>query len=322
MSSLTPHGLHHVTAVTADAQTNLDFYTRVLGMRLVKQTVNQDDVSAYHLFFADGEGSPGSDLTFFEWKLPREVRGNNSLTRTSLRVSAASLDWWAEWLRDQGVQHGAPTERGGRPALDFEDPEGQRLSLIGEAGADASARPWALSRVPAEHQIRGLGPVELTVPRLSPTDRVLEQVYGLVAAGRYADPQSAQHTVHVYSMGDGGAHAELHLRVRRDLAPARSGAGGVHHLALRVHDHQYHDWTRKLTELGLQTSGEVDRFWFRSLYYREPQGVLIELATDGPGFTADEPLATLGHALVLPPALEGRRAEIQAGLRPLEWKES
>ena len=318
MSSLIPHGLHHVTAVTADAQANLNFYTRVLGMRLVKQTVNQDDVSAYHLFFADGEGSPGSDLTFFEWQLPREVRGNNSITRTSLRVAAASLEWWAGWLRGQGVQHGGLTERGGRPALDFEDPEGQRLSLIGEAGADASARPWALSAVPREHQIRGLGPSELTVPRLSPTDRVLERAYGLTLSGEYPDPDSAQHTVHVYSMGDGGAHAELHVRVRPDLAPARSGAGGVHHLALRVQDDQYHAWSEKFASLGLQTSGEVDRFWFRSLYYREPQGVLIELATDGPGFATDEPLATLGERLVLPPFLEARRAQIEAGLTPLE----
>jgi glyoxalase family protein len=316
--SLVPHGLHHLTAVTADAPANLEFYTRVLGMRLVKQTVNQDDVSAYHLFFADGVGSPGSDLTFFEWKLPREVRGNNSISRTSLRVSEASLSWWAGHLNGQGVQHAGPATRGGRPALDFEDPEGQRLSLVADDAHSDPPQPWDRSRVPAEHQIRGLGPVELTVPSLSPTNRVLERAYGLVQTGEYPDPEQAEHTVHVFSMGLGGAHAELHLRVRPDLAPARSGAGGVHHVALRVQDEQYHQWTEQLGALGLRSSGEVDRFWFRSLYYREPQGILIELATDGPGFATDEPLETLGQKLVLPPFLEGRRAQIEAGLTPLE----
>ncbi|KEF35356.1 MULTISPECIES: ring-cleaving dioxygenase [Deinococcus] len=311
---LIPHGLHHVTAVTANARANLDFYTRVLGLRLVKKTVNQDDVSAYHLFFADGVGSPGSDLTFFEWPVPPEGRGNNSISRTGLRVPAGSLDWWAGHLRGQGLEV-TPVTRAGRAHLDFADPEGQRLSLVegGPAGVT-----WERSTVPAEHQILGLGPAELTLPGLFPTERVLTRVYGLHAAGAYPDPEDPSRTVHIYAMGEeGGPHAELHLRVAPSLPPARPGAGGVHHLALRVRDEDYPVWAAHLAGLGLRTSGEVDRHWFRSVYFREPQGILIELATDGPGFAVDEDPAHLGETLVLAPFLEPHRAQIEAGLTPL-----
>ncbi|WP_221090358.1 ring-cleaving dioxygenase [Deinococcus aquaedulcis] len=312
--SLVPHGLHHVTAVTANARENLRFYTGVLGLRLVKKTVNQDDVTAYHLFYADAEGSPGSDLTFFEWPVPPEQRGNHSISRTSLRVPEGSLDWWQARLEGQGLRV-APVTRAGRLHLDFQDPEGQRLSLVegGPAGV-----PWAGSPVPAEHQILGLGPVELTLPNLFPTGRVLEKAYGLHAADTYADPEGEARSIHVYRMGEGGPHAELHLRLDPALPPARPGAGGVHHLALRVPDDQYHAWEAHLRGLGLRTSGEVDRHWFRSIYYREPQGVLIELATDGPGFAVDEDPAHLGETLILAPFLEPRRAQIEAGLTPLE----
>ncbi|MFC6659438.1 VOC family protein [Deinococcus multiflagellatus] len=297
-SSLVPHGLHHVTAVTANARENLRFYTGVLGLRLVKKTVNQDDVTAYHLFYADAEGSPGSDLTFFEWPVPPEEPGNHSISRTSLRVPPGSLGWWQARLEGQGLRV-TPVTRAGRPHLDFQDPEGQRLSLVegGPAGV-----PWADSPVPAEHQLLGLGPVELTLPNLFPTGRVLEKAYGLHAAGTYADPEGEARSIQVYRMGEGGPHAELHLRLDPALPPARPGAGGVHHLALRVADDQYHAWDAHLRGLGLRTSGEVDRHWFRSIYYREPQGVLIELATDGPGFAVDEDPAHLGETLILAPS--------------------
>ncbi|PTA69628.1 ring-cleaving dioxygenase [Deinococcus arcticus] len=313
-SPLAPHGLHHVTAVTANARENLRFYTGVLGLRLVKKTVNQDDVTAYHLFYADAEGSPGSDLTFFEWPVPPEQPGNNSISRTSLRVPEGSLDWWQTRLDAQGLPV-ARVVRAGRIHLDFADPEGQRLSLVegGPAGV-----PWEGSTVPREHQIHGLGPVELTLPNLFPTGRVLEKAYGLSAAGTYPDPEDAGRTIHVYRMGEGGPHAELHLRLDPALLPARPGAGGVHHLALRVQDDQYHAWDAHLRGLGLRTSGEVDRHWFRSVYYREPQGVLIELATDGPGFAVDEDPAHLGETLILAPFLEPRRRQIEAGLTPLD----
>jgi glyoxalase family protein len=311
-------GLHHLTAVTAQARTNLHFYTDTLGMRLVKRTVNQDDVSAYHLFYADGVASPGSDLTFFDWAhAPRELRGRQSITRTGLRVdSVASLEWWADRLAEHDVAHGDVTERHGRAVLDFEDFEGQRLSLV--ADASGQAHSWQRSPVPAEHQIRGLGPVTMTIARPEPTERVLIQVMGMQGAGSYPDPDSPQHTVHVYAMAGEGAAAELHVAVRPDLPFAQPGAGGVHHVAFRVPTFEDHRaWEQHLSQRGVRHSGMIDRYYFRSLYFREPNGVLFELATDGPGFDADEPMETLGERLALPPFLEPHRAQIEAGLKPL-----
>ncbi len=309
--SLKVHGIHHVTAVTAQASQNLEFYTGILGLRLVKKTVNQDDVRAYHLFYADDAGSPGSDLTFFDWPAARERRGNNSVTRTGLRVPTGSAAWWAELFREKGVTADA-SEQGGRTVLDFEDPEGQRLSLVEDEGV--SEHPVA-NAIPAEHQIMGLGPVTLTVPGPFPTDQVLERAYGMTKAGTYSGPEGE---THVFQMDAAGPHGELHLVVRPSLSPHRPGAGGTHHVAFRIRDEEYSAWDAHLTGLGLQTSGEVERYYFRSIYYREPNGVLLELATDGPGFSADEPRETLGQKLSLPPFLEGRRAEIEAGLKPLE----
>ena len=167
-------GIHHVTAITADAPGNVDFYARVLGLRLVKKTVNQDDVSAYHLFYADGRGSPGTDLTFFDWPVGRERRGTHSITRTGLRVAGAdTLAWWRQRLQEQGVTHSDIVERDGRLTLDLEDPEGQRLSLIDDGGQGEESHPWERSPVPAAHQIRGLGPITLSVPDLAATELVL-----------------------------------------------------------------------------------------------------------------------------------------------------
>lgn len=316
-------GFHHLTAVSADIRENKRFYTRTLGMRLVKRSVNQDDVSAYHLFYADSVGSPGSDITFFDWTVPRERRGNNTVTRTGLRVrDESSLGYWKARFAELNVTHGEIHERDGRPVLDFEDHEGQRLSLSPDGGAGDAPVPWGGSPVPAEHQIRGLGPVTMTVPNLRNTDLVLQKVMNLRPLREYPNPESPAHTVHVYEMGDpaqAGPHAELHVAVRPDLAPASPGAGGVHHVAFRTpDDEQYHAWTEHFRHFGLQTSGEVDRFWFRSLYFREPNGVLYEIATDGPGFGVDEDMQTLGEKVILPPFLEGQREQILAGLKPID----
>ena len=316
MSTTTPspHGLHHLTAVTASAPANHAFYAGLLGMRLVKKTVNQDDVGAYHLFYGDGVGSPGSDITFFEWSLPRERRGSRSVVRTGLRVAGESaLDWWAARFAARGIAHNPVTLRDGRASLDFEDPEGQRLALVDDGGA-GEAHAWAGTDVRPEHQIRGLGPMTLAVPDLSPTDAVLTGVLGL---RRERDFEEASRTVHVYAMGAGGAAAELHVAVDAG-APAQPGAGGVHHVALRVPDAEYDAWAARLKTLRVPNSGPVNRYYFRSLYFREPGGILFELATDGPGFDADEPLDRLGEELALPPFLEPRRAEIEAGLEPLD----
>ena len=311
-------GIHHLTAVSANIRENHLFYTRTLGMRLVKRSVNQDDVSAYHLFYADAVGSPGSDLTFFDWPVPRERRGTRSIARTHLRVAGAeTLEWWAGHLRGKGVAAGEVVERDGRLTLDLEDPEGQRLSLIDDGGA-GEAHPWDRSPVPAEHQVRGLGPIVLSVPRLAPTDALLRRALDMRPVRTYPHPENAQHTVHVYEMGAGGPAAELHVAEQPGLPVAQPGAGGVHHVAFRIPDADYDAWAARLNELRIPNSGEVDRFWFHSLYFREPNGILFEIATDGPGFAVDEDAATLGEKVVLPPFLEGRRASIVANLKPID----
>ncbi len=308
-------GIHHLTAVTANAPGNHAFYTEALGMRLVKKTVNQDDVSAYHLFYADGLASPGTDLTFFDWPVGPERRGTNSIVRTGLRVAGAdTLAWWQERLCSFGVTQEPVCERDGRTTLDFTDPEGQRLSLVDDGGV-GPAHAWEPSPVPAERQIRGLGPIELSVLDLDATERLLTDVMGMRRARTYDDGGTA---VHVYAMGEGGPAAELHVRVEPDLPPAQPGAGGVHHVAFRTpNEATYNACFERLRALRVPSSGPVDRFYFKSLYFREPNGILFEIATDGPGFATDEPLESLGERLALPPFLEPRRREIEAGLKPL-----
>jgi glyoxalase family protein len=313
-------GIHHLTAVTADVRGNHRFYTQVMGMRLVKRSVNQDDVSAYHLFYSDAAGSPGNDLTFFDWSVPRERRGTHSVTRTSLRVDgAASLEWWSARLAEHGVAAGGIAERDGRLTLDFEDPEGQRLALVDDGGLGDEPVPWERSPVPAEHQVRGLGPIVMSVPDLRRTDPVLTRVMGMRPTREYPHPEDARNTVHVYEMGEGGPHAELHVAVQPGLPVVAPGAGGVHHVAFRTPtEDEYHAWTARLAEMRVPNSGEIDRYYFRSLYFREPNGVLFEIATDGPGFAVDEDPATLGESVVLPPFLEPRRAAIVANLKPID----
>jgi glyoxalase family protein len=311
-------GIHHLTAVSADARGNRNFYTRVLGLRLVKKTVNQDDVSAYHLFYADGLGSPGTDITFFDWPAATERRGTHSIVRTALRVAGRdTLDWWAGRLGTEGVKHDGVATVDGRDTLAFEDPEGQRLALVDDGGAGES-HPWERSPVPAEHQVRGLGPITLSVPDLGPTRVALEKVLNMREVRTYGAGNGAGTGIHVFAMGEGGPAAELHVAVEPHLPPARPGRGGVHHVAFRTPDEDEYDrWAERLGSLGIPNSGKVDRFYFRSLYFREPNGILFEIATDGPGFHADEPIETMGERLSLPPFLEHRRADIEAGLKPI-----
>ena len=314
------HGIHHLTAVSASIRENLRFYTRVMGMRLVKRSVNQDDTSAYHLFYADAVGTPGTDLTFFDWAMPREQRGTHSIVRTSLRViGRESLDWWAAHLDDNDVSHGGVIERDDRLTLDLEDPEGQRLSLVDDGGRGDKPTPWKQSPVPATHQIRGLGPIVMSVPDIRRTDPILTRVMGMQHAREYRNDLDAQHVVHVYSMHGDGPHAELHVAVQPDLPFARLGAGGVHHVAFRTPtEGEYHAWFDRLNSMGVRNSGEIDRYYFRSLYFREPNGILFEIATDGPGFSVDEDPATLGDKVALPPFLEPDREAIVAHLKPID----
>jgi glyoxalase family protein len=310
-------GIHHLTAVSADASGNHAFYTKTLGMRLVKKTVNQDDVSAYHLFYADAQASPGSDITFFDWPVGRERRGTHSITRTALRIAGeGTLEWWKRRFEAEGVQHADIVERDTRLVLDFEDFEGQRLSLVDDGGA-GPAHPWDRSPVPTEYQIRGLGPITMSVPDLKPTDLVVRRVLNMEQVREYRTPDTADSWTHVYQMGQGGAAAELHVAVQPDLPAAGQGAGAVHHVAFRIPDADYEAWADRLNQVRLPSSGPVDRFYFRSLYFREPNGILFEIATDGPGFATDESMDALGEKLSLPPFLEGRRKQIEANLKPL-----
>ncbi len=305
------HGIHHVTAVTARARDNHHFYTEILGLRLVKKTVNQDDVTAYHLFYADGAGTPGTDLTFFDWPTGPARRGTASVRRTGLRVDHLdTLTWWRDRL---GLTHDL-TERDGRPTLDFEDPEGLRLAFLVDEKPEAQ-HPWEQSPVPPEHQIRGLGPLLLSVPQFASTDTIFRDLLHLHPVRTY---QLEGRDVQVYQIDDQpGPAREIHLVIEPDAPSARPGAGGVHHLALRTRLADYDAWTHHLTEAGIPHSGPIDRHWFRSLYFREPNGILIEIATDEPGFTTDEPLDRLGQTLSLPPFLQPRRQEIESNLQPL-----
>lgn len=312
-------GVHHLTAISAQIRENNRFYTQTMGMRLVKRSVNQDDVSAYHLFYADAKGSPGTDLTFFDWPAPRERRGSRSIVRTHLRVNGGdALSWWKHRLTALGVHHLEIAEVDGRLTMPFEDPEGQRLALVDDGGKGDPPVPWDRSPVPAEYQIRGLGPIVISVPMLNPTGAVVTRALNMRASRDYAHPENPSTRVHVFDMGAGGAHAELHIAVQPDLPVASQGAGGVHHVAFRTPDRNYEAWADRLNELHVPNSGPVDRFWFRSLYLREPNGVLFEIATDGPGFGVDEDEATLGEKVVLPPFLEAHRDQIVANLKPID----
>jgi len=314
--SIALKGIHHLTAITADAPGNLRFYTEVLGLRLVKKTVNQDDTSAYHLFYADGKASPGTDITFFDFPAAPERRGTNAISRTGLRVAGRdSLDFWRDRLTKAGVAVGDIRDLDGRASLDFEDPEGQRLRLIDDGGK-GDANPWDGSSVPEEHQIRGLGPIVMSVPDLGRTEPILTQIMNMRKVRTY---EADGTTVHAFEMGEGGPAAELHVAVEPDLPRAGQGAGGVHHVAFRAADvEELHEWTERVKGFRVPSSGEVERYYFRSLYFREPNGILFEIATDGPGFAVDEPMESLGQSLSLPPFLEPKRAQIEANLKPLK----
>jgi glyoxalase family protein len=309
-------GLHHVTAVTGNPSLNVAFYTEVLGLRLVKKTVNQDDVSAYHLFYADEAGRPGTDLTFFDWPhvAPR-VHGAGTVTTTAFRVPGASLEYWVRRLGELGIAHSGITDYSGRRLISFEDPEGQSLELIDDEGKPGGT-PWAAAPVPPEMGITGLGAVAFPVQSLEPASRFLTKKLGFRQTREYRTPAGTPVTV--FEVGPGGAGTEVHLEHHPGLPYGHAGIGGVHHVAFRTPtDGEHADWQRRLTSLGVPVTPVIDRFYFKSIYFREPTGVLFEIATDGPGFASDESPEHLGETLALPPFLEPHRAEIEAGLKPI-----
>jgi glyoxalase family protein len=312
------NGIHHVTAVTARIGDNAYFYTHVLGLRLVKKSVNQDDVTAYHLFYADKIGSPGSDMTFFDWPMAgQDRRGTDSIVTTAFRINGPqALDYWLQRLEEYDVQHHGRERFAGRDVLRFEDPEGQRLMLVDDGGAPYEGELWDQAEVPVEFALRGFYAVMLSVPQLRHVEPILTQVLQFREAERAEFPGGAEAII--YRMGEGGPNREVWLVEEPDKPVARLGAGGVHHVAYRVADGQEQEqWLQRVRGAGLPVSNVIDRYYFQSIYFRISNGILFEIATDGPGFAADEDPDHLGETLALPPFLEPRRREIEAGLKPI-----
>jgi glyoxalase family protein len=305
------NGLHHITAISGPAQENLDFYAGVLGMRLVKRSVNQDDPGTYHLFYADAEGRPGTDLTFFPWAHMAPPRdGYGRAMETSLEVPAGSLSFWAQRLEKYGVRLQASETRFGDRVQPFVDPHGMRVALV-EAARNARTEftPWELSPVPAEHQVRGLYGAQLWERDGGPTSRFLMKVLGFVELG-----EERGWTRYGFERASGIVDVRVVPNERR----GQWGVGSVHHLAWRVDDEEHQMRVRQAVEdIGGDATPVIDRFWFKSVYFQEPGGVLFEIATDGPGFAVDENPAHLGETLVLPPFLERHRAEIERVLPKL-----
>ncbi len=325
-------GIHHVTAVTGNASRNVAFYTQVLGMRFVKKTVNQDDVSAYHLFYGDELGRPGTDLTFFEWAdIGSNRPGVGSISTISLGVTGRdALDWWMQRFNDFNVSHDDIKTRGAeeRLVLAFRDPEGQRLELVDDGGK-LEGGSWRGSPVPVERAIHGFYAVRLTLRKLEPSARFLTEALGFRPSGTYQMPQMTQQSqetqgtqqtsVSIFEVGSGGPGTEVHLEIDPELPFHRFvGTGGVHHVAFRTpNDEEHRQWRDRIARVNSSVTPVINRFYFRSIYFREPGGVLFEIATDGPGFAVDEDVATLGERLSLPPFLEPQRQAIEAQLRPI-----
>ncbi|MGZ3465425.1 MAG: ring-cleaving dioxygenase, partial [Gemmatimonadaceae bacterium] len=304
-------GLHHVTCIAGDAQDNVDFYSGVLGMRLVKKSVNQDSPGTYHLFYADGEGHPGTDITFFPWpEMPEAKPGIGLAMEVSLAVPLGSIDYWVDRLKEHHLAVSEIETRRGTSALPFTDPHGLPL-VLHETGDARDFTPWLESPVPVEKQVRGLHSVRLWERDLSLTSAFLTGVLGFVDIGEEKEWFG-------FEIGGGGSGRYLEIREIPDAERGRWGTGGVHHVAWRVADDKSElEMREKIDRARRRPTEVIDRFWFKSVYFLEPGGVLFELATEGPGFTADEEPEHLGEQLVLPPWLEPQRHAIESSLPPL-----
>jgi glyoxalase family protein len=314
------NGIHHVTAVSARIADNVDFYTRILGLRLVKKSVNQDDVSAYHLFYADKIGSPGTDMTFFDWPhIGPNLHGSDSIAGTAFRVkSREALEFWIKRFDDHKISHGEITSFAGRELLAFEDSEGQQLYLVNDLGEDFEGEIWSRPEIPDEYALRGFYSVIFSIQSKNELDMIFTEILNFesTATAVWLDGKSSA-TVY-RTKENGGPGSEVWLLEQPHLERGRLGAGGTHHVAFRVKDLKAQkDWQAHITKSGLSVSQLIDRYWFRSIYFRVSNGILFEIATDGPGFDIDEAPDKLGEKLVLPPFLENRREEIQAGLTPI-----
>lgn len=313
-------GIHHVTAITSSAEKNYEFFTYVLGMRLVKKTVNQDDIQTYHLFFADDKGSAGTDMTFFDFPgIPKGVHGNNEIFKTSFRVPTdKALDYWEKRFDRLEVKHTVIKELFGKKILAFVDFDDQQYQLISDENNTgvASGTPWQEGPIPMEYAITGLGPIFVRVSQFDYFKQVLEQV---MVFREIANEGS----LHLFEVGEGGNGAQVVVEYNTILPPAQQGFGTVHHAAFRVEDRSVlEEWIERMESYGFSTSGYVNRHFFESLYARVAPQILFEFATDGPGFMGDEPYETLGEKLSLPPFLEPKREQIEQLVRPIDTTRS
>jgi glyoxalase family protein len=311
MTQVSPHGLHHVTAIASNPQTNVGFYTRALGLRLVKQTVNFDAPDTYHLYYGDEQGSPASLLTFFPWPgVPRGRRGAGMTTETAFSVPGSSLGWWHERFKRLNIDTDPPRARGDEDVLTFRDPDGMVIELVASEGDRRSG--WdGVADIPAEHAVRGLHSITLSERQLDPSAAMLTELLGMSVATEARDRAR-------FGMAEGssGALIDVFSGVRdRGL----QAGGTVHHVAFRAPDlPTMAAWREELVARGVAVTQILDRQYFKSIYFREPGGVLFEIATDTPGFAVDEPLLDLGRSLKLPPWLEPSREQIAAALPPLQ----
>jgi len=309
-------GIHHVTAITSSAEKNYEFFTYVLGMRLVKKTVNQDDIQTYHLFFADDTGSPGTDMTFFDFPgIPKGVHGTNEIYKTSFRVpNDAALQYWVKRFDRLDVKHTGIKEQFGKKTLSFVDFDEQNYQLISDENNKgvAAGTPWQKGPIPLEFAITALGPIFVRVANFDYFKEMMEKVLMFKEIAH-------EGAFHLFEVGEGGNGAQVVVEYNAILPPARQGFGTVHHAAFRVEDRTVLDeWIHRMEGFGFQTSGFVDRYFFGSLYVRVAPQILFEFATDGPGFMGDEPYETLGEKLSLPPFLEPKREEIERLVRPID----
>jgi glyoxalase family protein len=308
---MTSAGIHHVTAICSDPRRNAAFYTDTLGLRMVKKTVNFDDPTTWHLYYGDETGSPGTALTFFAWgNLPPGHNGIGQTAATAFTIPERSLAYWTGRLAEKGVPHDTPQRRFDQTVVAFRDPDGMSLELVATKGARALPA-WSGGPIPEEHAIRGFFSVTLMVDELEPTSQVLTEVLGFASEGR-------EDKRHRFVAAGTPLATVVDVRAEPGVAPARQGAGSVHHVAFRAADDAAEmEMASAVRALDLRPTEQIDRLYFHSVYFREPGGVLFEIATDAPGFTVDEPKETLGKSLRLPPWYESRRAEIEAALPAL-----
>ncbi|NUN69535.1 MAG: ring-cleaving dioxygenase [Bacteroidetes bacterium] len=308
-------GIHHITAMASDAQRNIDFYVSVLGLRLVKRSINQDAPDVYHLYYGDETGTPGTAMTFFPFgRAARGTRGSGEISRVAFAVPPSSQLYWTQRLRSFGIAVDGPNTQFGEPVLTFPDPDGLLIELVFTERQTLRA-PWKQGPVPSEHAIKAFYGVTMNLSDAGPTEEVLRDLLGAAIVSREGNRMR-------YSIGVGDHAAMIDLIADATMPHARQSAGSVHHIAWRVTDDASEEyWRSKVEEHGLAPTEVIDRFYFHSIYFREPGGILYEIATDNPGFTVDEPLESLGSKLVLPPWYEVHRSAIERSLPPIHLPE-